>query len=132
MSRRRAREAILQLLYARDLGGNPRITVHSIAEAAELQPEEIEYTINIFDSIVKKQEIIDEEIQRNLRSWHISRLSVLDRNILRLAVAELFSGSEIPKQVVINEAVELAKTYCEEDAFRYINGVLGNIEIPKP
>jgi N utilization substance protein B len=87
------------------------------------QHEVRDYALEILTTITEKREIIDEHITNALVDWQINRLAQIDRDILRIAVAEmLFLGQE--DRVAINEAVELAKRYSEEDGHRFINGVL--------
>ena len=75
---------------------------------------------------------IDELITRYADHWAISRMPVVDRNVIRVAVWELVWGEDVPVAVAINEAVELAKSYSTEDSGRFVNGVLGKIvdELP--
>jgi len=70
---------------------------------------------------------IDEKIAEHSKSWKISRMSGLDRAVLRLAVFEMLYDEEIPESVAINEAVELAKVYGSDDSYKFVNGVLGGI-----
>ncbi|MEJ7141999.1 transcription antitermination factor NusB, partial [Staphylococcus capitis] len=70
--------------------------------------------------------VLDQKIQENLKDWKISRLLKSDRIILRIAAFEL-EHSDTPPKVVINEAVELAKQFSDEDHYRFINGVLSNL-----
>ncbi len=69
----------------------------------------------------------DSIISRNAKDWSIDRMSVVDRNILRVAVYELLNEKETPVAVVIDEAVELAKTYGSSDSGKFINGILGGV-----
>jgi N utilization substance protein B len=130
MSRRKSREAALKLLYSWDIGvkekGN---SVDQVIDLLKMSSEEIEYMNELFDRVISNLEQYDTKIQENLNDWKIDRLALVERNILRLAVSELDSASNVPKQVVINEAVELAKIYCDSKAYRFINGVLANIKM---
>jgi len=84
------------------------------------------YAFELLRTVHEEQSQIDEIISSALIDWQMSRLARIDRDILRLAVAEL-AYLRVPTQVAINEAVELAKRYSGEDGYRYINGVLGAV-----
>lgn len=130
MSRRKSRQATLKLLYSWDLGvKNPKNSADKIIDLLQLSDEETLYMIELFDKIVLNKEVYDREIEKNLHDWKLDRLAIIERNILRLAVSELDSNGSVPKQVVINEAVELAKMYCDSNAYKFINGVLANIKL---
>jgi len=132
MSRRKSREAALKLLYSWDIGvKNPKNSVDKVIELLKLTNEEISYMVELYDRVMNNIIIYDRNIEKNLRRWKLDRLAVVERNILRLAAAELDPIAKIPKQIVINEAVELAKIYCDSNAYKLINGVLANLEIEK-
>jgi N utilization substance protein B len=71
--------------------------------------------------------MIDECLTRHAANWELKRMAALDRNVLRLAVAELFFFTEIPFKVVIDEAVELAKIFGTDESGRFVNGILDSI-----
>lgn len=79
------------------------------------------------EGIVKNIDKIDEIIQKSAPEWPIDQIAVIDKTILRLAVYELVFKKEIPPKVVINEAVELAKSYGSESSSKFVNGVLGTL-----
>ena len=74
---------------------------------------------------------LDESIARHATGWSLDRIAPLERNIMRVAVHELNAG-DVPREVVMDEAVELAKRYCSADAPKFVNGILGSIlrELP--
>ena len=102
----------------------------SIAE----QPERtvLAYARSLVQGVQDHHADIDELITRYADHWAISRMPVVDRNVIRVAVWELVWGEDVPIAVAINEAVELAKSYSTEDSGRFVNGVLGKIvdELP--
>ena len=104
----------------------------SIAE----QPERavLAYARSLVQGVQDHHADIDELITRYADHWAISRMPVVDRNVIRVAVWELVWGDDVPVAVAINEAVELAKSYSTEDSGRFVNGVLGKIvdELPDP
>lgn len=80
----------------------------------------------LFLGVVKKKAIIDEIIEKAAPDWPIEKISVVDRNILRLGLYELlYRGQQVPPKVAINEAVELAKAFGSDNSSKFINGVLG-------
>lgn len=90
------------------------------------QQEVRDYVIAILNTVHGHKSHIDQLIGASLKDWQINRLASIDQYILRIATAEI-AYLEIPKAIAINEAVELAKRYSSEDGYRFINGVLRNI-----
>jgi N utilization substance protein B len=82
-----------------------------------------DYALVLIGAVARHREEIDHHITESLVNWQLERLAQIDRDILRLAVAEMLY-LETPNRVVINEAVELAKRYSDDDSYRFINGVL--------
>lgn len=74
-----------------------------------------------------KIDYINELIENNAKNWSISRFSKIDLSILQIAIAEMLSELNIPDKVSINEAIDLAKMYCEEKTPKFINGILGSV-----
>ena len=81
------------------------------------------YAIEIIHSICRKKKELDNQLETVLKDWQLRRLAKIDQDILRIAVAEILLLN-IPEKVAINEAVELAKRYSDDDGYRFINGVL--------
>ncbi|MEB3181716.1 MAG: transcription antitermination factor NusB [Nostocaceae cyanobacterium] len=115
----------------RDAIAHTQTAINSLGAAVELpemihlanQHEVRDYALEIVSTITQKRQMIDEEIGEALVDWQLNRLAQIDRDILRIAVSEMmFLGQE--DRVAINEAVELAKRYSEQDGHRFINGVL--------
>lgn len=127
MSRRTARETALQALY--QLEFHPDNVAGVIQERGEeLQQADHTFYLTLTEGITEKREALDPIIQRFLKQgWSLSRLSSVDRSILRLAAFELLSVQDTPKGVVLNEAVDLAKTFGGDESSRFINGVLGSM-----
>lgn len=133
--RRQARELALQILYSCELTG------YSIKEASqaysELEtPEKIasnEFTSRILTIVHRLKEELDADLQKAITNWKIERLSVIDRNLLRLAAAEIFHIEDIPPKVTMNEYIEIAKEFGDNDSPGFINGILDRIvrESPK-
>ena len=125
-NRRRARVLALQVLYEVDVTGHPwQEAARLQAEASRTGRQAVRFAEECIGSVLEHQEELDVIIQRLAPAWPLAQLSVVDRNILRLALYELRSAGTEPPKVVINEAVELAKLYGGESSSRFVNGVLG-------
>lgn len=130
-SRRRAREAALQLLYQVDLTG----VSDDAAFAAywqswpedELDAGTRDYAEQLVRYVLADEGRIDEAIDAAAKNWDLERFSRVDLNLLRLAVGELLGAPEVPAPVVINEAVEIAHRFSDEKSAAFINGVLDRI-----
>jgi len=117
MRRRRARELILRALFQRDFVG----------EEGELERPTDPYMSEVLEGIEAHRPKIDRLIEERAEGWPLERLHSVDRNILRLAIYELLYREDIPPEVAINEAVELAKKYGTERSPAFINGILDRI-----
>lgn len=126
--RSKAREHALRVLYQVDLTGEPLdeglasyVRHHRIAKTS----------LSFVQALVQKtwsnREQIDAQISKRAVNWHLSRMAVIDRNILRLGVCELILESDVPPTVVINEAVELAKRYGTPESGKFVNAILDKI-----
>lgn len=124
--RRRARGALLQILYGVDtLGHGLADNLDWVLEQTHLSKENELFVRQLAEGILAHLEEIDAEIRKYAPNWPVHQLPVIDRNILRLAVYEMMLSSETPPGVAINEAVELAKRFGSEGSGRFVNGVLG-------
>jgi N utilization substance protein B len=85
-----------------------------------------DFIMRVVDGIKTNEPEIDAVIVKYADKWSLSRMPVLDRNILRIAVFEMLNEEDIPISVTINEAVEMANTYSTDDSGRFVNGLLGN------
>ncbi|WP_281950430.1 transcription antitermination factor NusB [Nitrosophilus kaiyonis] len=126
-TRHQAREAVVGLLYAYDLG-NPEIKkfAESILEEKKIRNKQREFALNLFKGTVENLEKIDEEIKKHLESWDIERVGHIEKAILRLGVYELLF-TDLDKAIAINEAIELAKKLGTDQSPKFINGVLDAI-----
>lgn len=86
-----------------------------------------DFILDNIKGIVKNVNEIDETISKSAPEWPLDQIAVIDKTILRIAVYELMYAKNIPPKVVINEAVELAKSYGSENSSKFINGVLGTL-----
>ena len=97
-----------------------------LIQLANQDREVREYAINLVKKITSEREVIDQKISVALVDWQVARLAQIDRDILRIAVAEM-DFFDIPSRIAINEAVELAKRYSGDEGHRFINGVLRKV-----
>jgi transcription antitermination protein NusB len=131
--RHRAREAALQILYQWDVGrsqvGGAADTLFDLQWPDEVGPPEglRDFATALARDTVARLEPIDALIADTAERWRPERMAVLDRLILRMAVCELMRDPGTPAPVVINEALELARTFSTEDAVKFINGMLDAI-----
>jgi len=127
MGRRAARETALQMLFQMDVGQNDwQMTELTLAEAG-LSDVNADFALSLVKGAWDNLTEIDRLIETYAKEWNIKRLANVDKNILRLAVYELKFINEVPYNVVINEAIELAKNFSTEDSGAFVNGVLDTI-----
>jgi N utilization substance protein B len=128
--RHQAREAALQILYFWEVGrSEPGQAIG--AYFREHQPEADDavrdFAAALVTGTIAELPEIDALIERHSEHWRVARLAVVDRLILRLATWELRHAGDTPAAVVLNEALELARTFSTEEAVRFVNGVLDGI-----
>ena len=127
LERSRARRQAVQILYQREITGE---APGSILDSRSFNPEDgvpTEFCRSLLSGVEAHQETIDEALAEVSEHWAVSRMPVVDRSILRLAVYEILYVDDIPDSVSINEAVEMAKVYGGDDSSKFVNGVLGRI-----
>lgn len=131
--RHRGREAALQILYQSEVGRTtPQQATETFFTAqwpdAEPAPDDLRrFAWTLVSQTVEHLPAIDALIAETAQHWRPERMAIVDRLILRLAVCELLERPEIPRPVVINEALELARTFSTEEAVKFINGMLDGI-----
>ncbi len=128
-ARTKARAVALKALYEIDLTGHPPAAVLETRLAEEpLEPRLAAFARRLVQGVLPMRPWLDEYIARHAPEWPVEQLPVVDRNILRLALWEMTLDPEgTPAKVVINEAVELAKTFGGASSPRFVNGVLGSL-----
>lgn len=125
-ARSKARKAALDLLYESDIRNRP-VTDLLNDRLTGLDFLIRDYTRNLILGVAENKAKIDEIILMRAKGWDLDRMPVIDRNILRLGAFELLWSTEVPANVAISEAVELAKTLSTEESASYINGVMAAI-----
>ncbi|HEY7784201.1 MAG TPA: transcription antitermination factor NusB [Pyrinomonadaceae bacterium] len=130
-SRRKARECALQMLFAADVAETPADGVIAAYWAelgeAEIEPAARDFATRLASGTLAHLEILDDRIRSRAEHWRISRMAIVDRNILRLAVYE-FLYEPTPRTVAINEALEIARRFSTYEATQFINGILDAIK----
>jgi N utilization substance protein B len=127
-NRRQARECALEVLYRLDLvGDEPEHTIAEILLRKNPSEEAETYLRRLVDAALGNQHEIDTILRKHLTRWRLERLTVLDRAILRLAAAEILYFDDVPPKVSINEAVDIAKKYGDDEAGKFVNGVLDSV-----
>ena len=139
MSRKIAREVAFKIIFSNELefeNDTLKELIENIISDAELvettnkndiSSEDKKYIEQVVSGIAEKKDELDEKIKTYLKGWTMDRLSKTDLAILRLATCEVLYALDIPTKVSINEAIELAKLYCDEKSPKFINGILGSI-----
>ena len=134
--RRRSREVALQILYRMDMTHSPpdeAISLHyELATTDDDREVEVSQPVRPFaERLVRGVHLNRDEIDQTLISasenWRIDRMSIVDRNILRIALFEMLFCPDVPPKVSINEAIDIGKKFGSEDSGAFINGVLDNI-----
>jgi N utilization substance protein B len=124
-TRRKSRELALQALFQEELAGRAGLLdFEEFCAHFQVNKKAIPYAQKLLHGVHEKREAINQLISRYAENWRLERMSVIDRNILRLAVFELHFTDDVPTSVAINEAVEIAKRYSTDDSGSFINGIL--------
>jgi transcription antitermination protein NusB len=126
MKRRTAREKALQALFQIDVSDNdPMVAIEHVLEDGDGD----EYLTGLVNGVTENKEEIDKLIRGNLEKWTMERLATVDRNLLRIAVYEMkYCQDEVPASVIMDEAIEIAKLYGDDQSSRFVNGVLSKIK----
>lgn len=126
MSRRKARELALQILFQEDLTRSDSREVEASFWKSQSGGSAREYAEELFRHAIENGALIEDLIRRFTKHWRLERIAAVDRNILRMAVAE-FLFTETPNVVVIDEAIEIARKYGSEKSPEFVNGILDSI-----
>jgi transcription antitermination factor NusB len=128
--RSKSREHALKVLYAMDVRRDTsEECLIDFFEMHDIKSKEItEFTTSLVEGVEKQFKDIDKIIKKYAKNWEINRMAVIDRNILRLATFELLYDDNIPPKVSINEAIELAKKFGDQNSGKFVNGILDKIK----
>ena len=126
--RRKSREVVLQLLYQQELNPQLSPTEAVLRYRAHFYPmDEQTYTHRLFFGIFREGGKLDQVLEEFSEHWKISRMGKIDRNILRMAAFEMIHIEDVPPEVSIDEAIEIAKKFGSEESASFINGILDKI-----
>jgi transcription antitermination protein NusB len=125
-SRREARERTLQALYAFELGGGDAAHVLQtvIKRSLKQDQEAIDFATSLFLKTLDFSKEADETLVEYTKNWELSRIALIDRILLRMAMCEMLAFDDIPPKVTINEAIEVAKRFSTAKSGQFINGIL--------
>lgn len=124
-SRRRARELVLKALYAEDVGEGDHEEIKNVIICDEtLSENAVRFGRNLFTLLAEHRKWADQVIASLAENWDINRIARIDRAIMQMALVELSQMPDVPVKVVLDEAIELAKTYSTSESASFINGIL--------
>jgi len=133
--RRRSREAVLQFLFQDDFKGFEAGSEQGLEQRFadfcslyEIQKKARPYAATLLQGVYDKRQEVDAVISKHASNWRLERIDVTDRNILRIAVYEMIHQQDVPPEVAINEAVEIAKRFCADDSPAFVNGILDAVK----
>jgi transcription antitermination protein NusB len=130
--RRKARECALQVLFAQERGPMRASALDAFWDDAGAPTEARRYAERLVHLVTDHRVAIDGAIARAAENWTLERMSRVDRNLLRVAVAELFFVEDVPMRVALDEAIEIAKRFGGEDSGRFVNGILDRVAREAP
>lgn len=134
--RRKSREIALQFLFGHDFqqqAADPESVGREFdffCASFDANAKALSYARALISGICAQIEEIDQLVKAQSHHWRLERMSLVDRNILRIAIYEMMYGDEVPVKVAINEALEIAKHYSIPDSVAFINGILDSVELP--
>lgn len=126
--RHKSREIALTALYQSEMTSTPvEEGFPLLCDTFEVNQKAIPYAQELVDGISASWDDLNARIGKQAQNWRLSRMSVLDRNIIRIAAYEMLFRDDVPPRVAIDEAIELAKRFCTDDSPAFINGILDAI-----
>ncbi|MEO6096306.1 MAG: transcription antitermination factor NusB [Fibrobacteria bacterium] len=128
ISRRRGREFAMQLLYSVEVGKEAFAeAIKGLSDDPDLPMEARDYGVKLARQVLEHQEELDAKLGQASANWDLERIAIIDKLIIRCALAELLYFTDVPLKVAINEAVEIAKKFSTGESSRFVNGVLDAI-----
>jgi N utilization substance protein B len=131
-SRHQAREHALQILFQYDIHGKPGVWLDEFWKQIKVKEEVKAFTQQIVQGVLEHKKEIDTLIGKYATNWKVSRMPIVDRNILRAGLYELLWMGEVPAKVTMNEAIELAKSFGDDEASKFVNGILDKALLSDP
>lgn len=128
-TRRKSRELAMQMLFQGDLGKQKPEEVERLFwdSRDDVDDETRGFADDLHRLATQREEEVDGLIQKHAQNWRLERMPVVDRNLLRTAVAEMLGYPKTPAAVIINEALEIARRYAAPESIHFLNGVLDAI-----
>jgi transcription antitermination protein NusB len=128
ISRRRGREFAMQLLYSVEVGKEAFAdAIKGLSDDPELPMEARDYGVKLARQVLEHQDELDAKLILASANWDLERIAIIDKLIIRCALAELLYFTDVPLKVAINEAVDIAKKFSTGESSRFVNGVLDAI-----
>lgn len=135
MSRQLARETAFKMIFQMDVGKNTiEVAERTMEEALDeglIKKRDTAYILELAAGVADKKDELDAFITEHAKGWTLDRINVIEKNLIRLALYEIRYMENIPYEVSVNEAIELAKRYGEDDAYSFVNGILDKARPPK-
>ena len=131
-SRHQARERALQILFQYDIHGKPGLWLDEFWKPLQVDEDTKGFTEQIVAGVIQRKVEIDAVLAKYATNWKVSRMPIVDRNILRAGLYEFFWMDDVPAKVTLDEAVELAKSFGDEEASKFVNGVLDKVLATEP
>jgi N utilization substance protein B len=126
--RRLARESAVEVLYRLDLvADEPEAVIQEICVRKNPSEEAESYLRRLVQTVENHRNEIDRVLKKHLKRWRLERLTFIDRAILRMGCAEILFFDDVPPKVAINEAVDIAKKFGDDNAGKFVNGVLDGV-----
>ena len=130
-ARSKARKRAVDILFEADVRGTDPVA--TLAERlAQADPPVPDYSVELVEGVTANIALLDQVLADHAEGWTVDRMPPVDRAVLRLALYELLVRDDVPDAVVIDEAVELAKSLSTDDSPKYVNGVLGRVLRERP
>jgi N utilization substance protein B len=128
-TRRVLRIKVLQVLYAYEIAKDPIEKVKKDILTELQDAEKYKFASDLIDNVIKNEKKLDEIIKGKIENWEFERIALIDKLVLRIGLTELLYFPEIPPKVSINEAIEIAKSFCTNQSGKFVNGILDSILI---
>ena len=126
-TRRKAREYALQILFQWDVHGSTNHWLKEFWAQRQASEDVRAFVERLVEGVWAHQKELDSTIETHAKNWTLSRMPIVDRNLLRLSLYELIWMPDVPAKVTVNEAIELAKAFADDEAKRFVNGILDTV-----
>lgn len=126
-TRRKAREYALQILFQWDVHGSTNHWLKEFWTQRQVSEDVRAFVDRLVEGVWTQQKELDRTIETQATNWTLNRMPIVDRNVLRLSLYELIWMPDVPAKVTVNEAIELAKAFADDEAKRFVNGILDTV-----